>query len=57
MGDTSKAQKIVRGEDLIELLNTLQFPSPMGPILFNSAPQWVSKENGKGTLSNKSYIE
>jgi len=56
-GNQSTAQKITRGEDLITLLNSLVFPSPMGPIPFNSAPQWIAKQNGKDTLSSKNYME
>jgi len=57
VGNQSDAQKVVRGEDLVNLLNSLVFPSPMGPISFNSATQWISKQNGNSTLSKKSYIE
>jgi hypothetical protein len=56
-GKESDAQKIARGEDLIDLLNSLVFPSPMGPIPFNSATQWIAKQNGSATLSSKNYME
>jgi len=54
IGNQSKAQKAIKGEDLISLLDSLTFPSPMGPIPFNSAPQWLG---GKQTLTDKTYIE
>lgn len=66
IGNQSSAQKIARGNDLMDLLNNLVFPSPMGPIPFNSAlvqppfkgqATWATAHSTDTPLSDKSYIE
>jgi len=57
VGDVNKAQLTILGEDLIDLLDSIKIPSPMGPIEFKLSPQWIAKQNGKAVQSKKTYME